>query len=174
VAGSDDILALQALIERSARALSVGYYSAEQIDSLMRYVFGVDTQLIADGTFFLIESDTGALRACGGWSRRATLYGGDQAKRGPDPLLDPAIDPARIRAFFVAPEAVRQGLGLWLLETCIDAAKDAGFTAVTLAATLPGVPLYTRFGFAALAPIENILPDGVTVSYVPMLRAIAS
>lgn len=111
----DDVAALQELIARSGRGLSAGFYTEAQIEGLVRLVFGVDTQLIADGTYFLIESE-GRPVACGGWSRRRTLYGGDQHKRGPDPLLDPASEPARIRAFFVAPEMARRGFATRLLE----------------------------------------------------------
>jgi hypothetical protein len=95
-----DVPELQKLIEQSARGLSVGYYTASQIESSLRYVFGADTRLIADGTYYIVETE-GRMVACGGWSRRRTLFGGDQMKQDEDPLLDPATDDARIRAFFV-------------------------------------------------------------------------
>lgn len=116
-----DIPALAALIERSGRALSVGHYSARQAEAITRHVFGVDTQLIDDGTYFVIDCD-GRIVACGGWSRRRTLFGGDQAKAGADPLLDPATEPARIRAFFVDPAMARKGLGCRLMAACTVAA----------------------------------------------------
>jgi hypothetical protein len=102
----DDVAAIDALIAESARALSGGYYSAAQIESLLRFVFGPDTQLIEDGTYFVIERDA-RLVGAGGWSRRRTLFGGDQLKDGKDPLLDPRSEAARIRAFFVHPAAAR-------------------------------------------------------------------
>src|SRR5512136_665721 len=105
-ATGEDIPALNALIVRSARALSQGYYTPAQIDAAVRYVFGVDSRLVADGSYLVVrEGDE--IVACGGWSRRRTLYGGDQRPMGPDELLDPATDAARIRAFFVAPEHAR-------------------------------------------------------------------
>src|SRR5258708_9062926 len=98
----DEVAELQALIARSARGLSVGYYRPAQTEAAIRHVFGVDSQLIADRTYFLIEAD-GRIVACGGWSRRRTLFGGDQAKAGDDSLLDPVIQPPRVRSFFLPP-----------------------------------------------------------------------
>ena len=170
-AQQDDIAALQDLIERSARALSVQDYSGQQIDSLVRYVYGVDSQLIADGTYFVIEREDEPL-ACGGWSKRGTLFGGDQAKGAIDPLLDPSTDAARIRAFFVHPDAARQGLGRRLLETCIAAARQAGFRRLELMATLPGERLYRALGFQSAPAVEHQMPDGVRVRFVPMFMPI--
>ncbi|HEY1142140.1 MAG TPA: GNAT family N-acetyltransferase [Lysobacter sp.] len=157
-----DIPALASLIELSGRALSVGHYSPEQADAITRHVFGVDTQLIDDGTFFVIEHDD-RIVACGGWSRRRTLFGGDQTKAGPDPLLDPAIEPARIRAFFVHPSMARRGLGRQLMAACMAASNDAGFRALELVATVPGEPLYLASGFTVLERFELELPGGVAV-----------
>jgi len=157
-----DIPALGSLIDLSGRALSVGHYSPEQADAITRHVFGVDTQLIDDGTFFVIEHDD-RIVACGGWSRRRTLFGGDQAKAGPDPLLDPAIEPARIRAFFVHPSMARRGLGRQLMAACIAASKHAGFRALELVATVPGEPLYLASGFTVLERFELQLPGDVAV-----------
>src|SRR5688500_8442066 len=106
-AETSDIYALSQLIELSGRALSAGYYSLEQADAITRHVFGVDTQLIDDQTYFVIDGESHIV-ACGGWSKRRTLFGGDQTKTGSDPLLDPATEPARIRAFFVHPSIARQ------------------------------------------------------------------
>jgi GNAT superfamily N-acetyltransferase len=170
-AQQDDIAGLQVLIEQSARALSAQDYTSQQIDSLIRYVYGVDSQLIADGTYFVIERD-GVPRACGGWSKRGTLFGGDQAKGAFDPLLDPRTDAARIRAFFVHPSAARQGLGRRMLEACIAAARQAGFRKLELMATLPGERLYRALGFQALHAIEHEMPDGVRVRFVPMFMPI--
>jgi len=164
-----DVPALQTLIARSARELSVGYYSRAQADAAIRHVFGVDSQLIADGTYFVLELD-GAIVACGGWSRRRTLFGGDQAKSETDPLLDPAIEPARIRAFFVDPRHARQGFGRQLIEACTRAADAAGFQSLELVATLPGEPLYAASGFTVAERFELSLPDDVRVPVARMRR----
>jgi len=170
-AAEGDVPALQDLIARSARELSVGFYTPEQAEAAIRYVFGVDSQLLADQTYLLIEEE-GEIVACGGWSRRRTLFGGDQAKSGPDPLLDPAAEPARIRAFFVEPRMARRGLGRKLLEVCEEAARAAGFRALELVSTLPGEPLYRACGFAELERFTLELPGGVCVPVVRMRRGI--
>jgi GNAT superfamily N-acetyltransferase len=168
-----DLPEIEALIERSARSLSVGFYTPAQVESLLRYVFGADTQLIADGTYYVCESD-GTLAAAGGWSRRRTLYGGDQAKQGDDLLLDPDRDPARIRAFFVDPDWARQGLGRRLHEACASAAAQAGFRSMALVATLPGEPLYRALGFTVTERFSLELPDGVNVPVCHMSRALVT
>lgn len=170
-----DVPALRRLIEASVRGLSVGFYSDRQIESALRYVFGVDSQLIADGTYFLIEGEGEDIAAAGGWSRRATLYGGDQHKTSSrDPLLDPATDAARIRAFFVDPRYARRGLARRLFAACHDAALHAGFRSFELGATLPGVPLYEALGFTALERVDAAMPDGVVLPVVRMSRPIRS
>ena len=169
LATAADLPAIQRLIPLSARGLSGDWYSAEQVESAIRYVFGPDTQLIADGTYFVAEAE-GQLVGCGGWSRRSTLYGGDQMKGAADPLLDPARDAARIRAFFVHPAWARRGIGALILRACMEAAARAGFPKAELMATLPGVPLYRRFGFEALEALEATLPDGVPLPFVRMGR----
>lgn len=166
-----DIPALQALIALSGRALSVGFYTSEQAEAITQHVFGVDTQLIDDQTYFAIEHDD-RIVACGGWSKRRTLFGGDQAKTGADPLLDPATEPARIRAFFVDPAMARRGLGRLLMETCIAASRQAGFRALELVATLPGEPLYVASGFAVLERFELDLPGNVRVPVSRMRMAL--
>lgn len=166
-----DTPALNALIERSARSLSVGYYTPAQIDAAVRFVFGVDTRLVDDGTYFVVlEGD--ALAGCGGWSRQRTLYGGDQRPIGGADWLDPAREPARIRAFFVAPEFARRGVGRLLLQHCVDAARTAGFIRLELAATLPGVPFYSALGFTPTDTIADRVPDGTILDFVRMTRAI--
>lgn len=167
----EDIPALETLILRSARQLSRPYYTPEQTDAAIRYVFGVDSQLIEDQTYFLIEQE-GEPVACGGWSRRRTLYGGDQAKSGPDALLDPATEPARVRAFFVDPEQARKGLGRRLLDECARRAHAAGFGALELVATLPGEPLYLACGFAVTERFDLALPGGVLLPVARMHRAL--
>jgi GNAT superfamily N-acetyltransferase len=171
LATPDDIGTLTVLIEQSARVLSAGFYSAQETEAVVRHVFGVDSQLIADGTYFVIEAD-GRLAACGGWSRRSTLFGGDQFKAQADALLDPARDAARIRAFFVHPDFARQGLGRMLLEASMNAARDEGFTALELMATLPGEPLYRAFGFEALERRELPFGPDIRVAMLRMRRAI--
>jgi GNAT superfamily N-acetyltransferase len=166
-----DIPALAALIDLSGRALSVGYYTPEQADAITRHVFGVDTQLVDDATYFAIEDD-GRIVACGGWSRRRTLFGGDQTKTGPDPLLDPATEPARIRAFFVHPSMARRGLGRQLMAACIDAATRAGFGSLELASTMPGEPLYLAAGFTVVERFALTLPGGIEVPLARMRRAL--
>jgi GNAT superfamily N-acetyltransferase len=162
-----DIPSLSHLIEQSVRGLSVGYYTNSQIESALRYVFGPDTQLIADQTYYVIESETGALTAAGGWSRRQTLYGGDQMKGDTDSLLDPTTEAARIRAFFVHPAWARRGLGRELFDRCkVDAARS-GFSKLELMATLPGEPFYLALGFEQLEQSVTTLPDGVKM---PMVR----
>ena len=171
-----DLSALQTLIPLSVRALSRSHYSDIQIESAIRHVFGVDTQLIADGTYFVAAVGEGAGReiiGCGGWSRRRTLYGGDQWKVGEDALLDPVHEPARIRAFFVHPEWARQGVATHLMAPCLQSARAAGFERLELMATLPGEPLYRAFGFAALERVEATLPDGVAIPFVRMGRALS-
>jgi GNAT superfamily N-acetyltransferase len=167
----DDIPAMEALIARSGIALSEGFYSMEQAEAVTRHVFGVDTQLVADQTYFLIEQD-GKLLACGGWSKRSTLFGADRTKQGADPLLDPATEPARIRAFFVDPSAARQGLGRMLLRHCTDAAAAGGFRTLELAATMPGVPLYLACGFEVVEPFEITLPGPIQVPLARMRKGI--
>eukprot|EP01037_Dinobryon_pediforme_P003762 gene3762-3808_t len=147
------------MIALSVRRLSTGYYTEKQIESAIKFVFGVDTQLVADGTYYVVEKD-GHMAGCGGWSKRKTLYGGDQHKEVADPLLDPKIDAARIRAFFVHPDFARQGVGRYLINVCELAAIENGFTSFELGATLPGVPLYLAMGYHTAERADAHLPDG--------------
>ncbi len=147
LATMEDIEALQQLISVSARGLNSEHYTSEQVESILKYVYGVDTQLILDGTYFIVQ-DGPAFIGCGGWSRRNTLYGGDQLKADDvDNLLNPAADAARIRAFFVHPDWARKGIGSLLMRACEQAAREAGFHRMELMATLTGELLYARFGF---------------------------
>jgi GNAT superfamily N-acetyltransferase len=171
VAAEEDLPGIRELIPLSVRGLSGGYYTPQQVESAIRYVFGPDTQLIADGTYFVAERG-GVLAGCGGWSMRRTLYGGDQAKEAEDPLLDANAEPARIRAFFVHPEHARQGVASAIYHACVAAARAAGFRSLELMATLPGEPLYRAFGFRAVEPVESTLPDGVRVRFVRMAREV--
>jgi GNAT superfamily N-acetyltransferase len=169
-AGAEDLAAIGALIPLSVRHLSHGFYSDLEIASALKYVFGPDTQLVRDGTYYVLEAD-GELAGCGGWSRRRTLYGGDQKKRGRDPELDPRMDPARIRAFYVSPGWARKGIGARLLNASIAGAAAAGYRRLELMATLPGVPFYLKNGFIADEEVRDVLPDGVGLRFVKMSRA---
>jgi len=169
VARSADVPALEILIARSGRELSAGFYTPAQAAAITQHVFGVDTQLIADATYFVIEHGEHIV-ACGGWSKRRTLYGGDQAKSGPDPLLDPDCEPARIRAFFTAPDMARRGLGRRLMDHCTTAARGAGFRALELVSTLPGEPLYLASGFTIVERFELALPGKIQVPVSRMRR----
>ncbi|HJR42978.1 MAG TPA: GNAT family N-acetyltransferase [Gemmatimonadaceae bacterium] len=173
-ATAGDVPALGALIERSAAGLSVGFYTAAQVASATRHVFGVDTQLIADGTYYAVERGS-TLVAAGGWSIRRTLFGGDQLKQDGDigdALLDPGTSPARIRAFFVDPSWARRGLGRLLYTECERAARAAGFRAFELVATLPGEPLYAALGFTVTERYALDLPEGVSLPVARMIRTI--
>lgn len=171
LAHANDVADLQALLARSARGLSVGYYTPAQTEAAVRYVFGVDSQLIADRTYFVIHDDA-QLVACGGWSRRRTLFGGDQAKGSSDPLLDPTTEPARIRGFFVDPRMTRRGLGRQLMSAAIDAARAAGFRALELVSTLPGEPLYLATGFSVIERFELTLPGNIRLPVTKMRRTL--
>jgi GNAT superfamily N-acetyltransferase len=171
---SADLPHLCVLIESSVRALSTGYYTAAQIESALRYLFGPDTRLIDDRTYFVIEDEAGALVAAGGWSRRRTLYGGDQMKAADDPLLDPETDSARLRAFFVHTTWSRRGLARRLFEQCATEATRAGFHSLELAATLPGELLYLALGFAPTDRTEARLPDGESLALVHMRCSLPS
>jgi GNAT superfamily N-acetyltransferase len=166
LASLDDIPQLQGLIAESVRALSANYYSEEQIDSALRYIFGVDTQLINDRTYFVAETTEapGTIVGAGGWSKRETLYGGDQRKaQKPDPLLDPSKDAARVRAFYVSPQWSRRGIGRMILMACEEAVWKAGFKRIELMSTLPGEPLYAAMGYKQIAPAEMNMPDGQSI-----------
>ena len=166
-ATNGDVTTLQQLITVSARGLSAGYYTAAQTESAIRYVFGVDTQLVSDGTYFAVEED-GEIIACGGWSKRNTLFGGDQFKQVADPLLDPKKDAARVRAFFVHPGKARRGVGQLLLNACEQAALANGFSRIEMGATLPGVPFYLAMGYSEIERIKLPLPDGEIMDVVKM------
>lgn len=165
----DDIPQLNKMIDLSVRGLSTGYYTPAQIESALIYVFGVDTQLVIDGTYFVAEID-GFTVGCGGWSKRNTLYGGDQHKEIEDPLLDPKTDAARIRAFFVHPDHARKGIGTHIINVCESAAKNNGFSFFELGATLPGVPLYKAMGYIELERADAHLPNGQVLEIIKMRK----
>ena len=173
-----DVPACRALIESSARALQAHDYTAAQIEGALESVFGVDTQLIADGTYFAAVADPAVadpnvpplIVGCGGWSKRKTLYGGDRWTAREDSLLDPRHDAAKIRAFFIHPDWARRGIGTLLLDTCEAAARSAGFSRFEMGATLTGAKL---FGAKGYAPIENLdvpLPNGLSLPVIRMFK----
>ena len=167
----EDIPSLTALIDLSVRKLQAADYSPAQIDASLRTVYGVDTQLIHDSTYFAVEEDA-AIVACGGWSKRRTLYGGDQAIERDDAMLDPASEAARIRAFFVHPGWIRRGIGTLILKHCEAAAIAEGFQSLEMGATLTGVQFYARHGYVEVDRAEEPLPNGESLTVVHMSRAL--
>lgn len=163
--------AIQALIEVSVWALSTGDYSAEQIEAALRGVWGLDTRLIEDRTYYVAENN-GRLVGCGGWSFRKTLFGADSLDDREDVMLDPATDAARIRAFFVHPDFARQGIGRQILETCEQAARQQGFTRFELGGTLPGARLYRSCGYVSGKSYEYDCGDGISMTIIPMYKFI--
>jgi GNAT superfamily N-acetyltransferase len=166
-----DAPAIESLIADSVHGLQAADYTAEQRAGALGTVFGVDRQMIADGTYFVVELE-GRLAACGGWSRRRTPFGGDRSPQKDDSFLDPARDHARVRAFFVHPEFARRGLGTLLLETCEAAARSAGFTRAELTSTLTGVALYEVRGYEARERFDLPLANGAALPVVRMEKAL--
>ena len=173
VAQINEVAALQQLIARSVRQLGAGFYTTRQIELALVHVFGVDTQLIHDQTYYVLD-DAGSYAGCGGWSKRRTLYGGDQHKSGEDDLLDPATEAARIRAFFIDPAYARRGLGRQLLAACEAAAREAGFTRCEMGATLSGVPLYEACGYQTVKAFAVPLPEGEALPIVQMEKTLGT
>jgi GNAT superfamily N-acetyltransferase len=150
----DDLAALNALMDLAITELLKPYLDAQQIAS-SRTIMGVDTQLIRDGTYFVVE-EGGKLAGCGGWSRRATMYGGDASPGRDAALLDPAREPARVRAMYTHPAFVRRGVGRLILTLCEAAARAEGFRRAELVATMAGLPLYLACGYQ---PVEHFTDD---------------
>ena len=165
----EDREAIQRLIADSARLLSRDYYRDIQIESAIESVFGVDTDLIDDGTYFVAEHQDG-LVGCGGWSKRKTLFGGDQFTNRASGMLDPASEAAKIRAFFIHPRYARKGIAGQILEHCEREARNSGFRSLELMATLPGVPFYTAAGFTSQEPFELELRGGVVLELLSMRK----
>ena len=164
-----DIPALRVLIDASVRGLQAADYTPNQIEGALQSVYGVDSQLIADGTYFVIEVlDNPAMVGCGGWSKRKTLFGGDHWTGREDALLEPRQDAAKIRAFFVHPGWVRRGIGSMILDACESAAAAAGFTLFEMGATLTGVPLYRARGYVSLEQLDVALKNGETLPVIRM------
>ena len=189
-----DIPVLRALIEASVRGLQAGDYTPTQIEGALDTVYGVDTQLITDGTYFVaeaglagsvsalsarpsaqsarsaIDSTVPTIVGCGGWSKRKTLFGGDRWTARQDDLLNPQRDAAKIRAFFVHPAWARRGIGSMILEACENAARSAGFTRLEMGATLTGVPFYAAKGYVPMEHVEVPLSNGASLPIVRMTK----
>jgi GNAT superfamily N-acetyltransferase len=169
-----DAPALHALIEASVRGLQKNDYTAQQIEGALGTVLGLDTQLVADRTYFVVEARAACARiivGCGGWSRRKTLFGSDHAPIRENEFLDPATDAAKIRAFFIHPDWARRGIGSKILEACESAARTAGFSRFEMGATLTGVPLYLARGYRILERIEVPLCNGAALPVVRMTKS---
>lgn len=172
-----DIPAIETLIKCSVHTLQAEHYNLAQRKAALGTVFGVDSQLIADRTYFVVEKHD-ELIACGGWSFRSTLFGADggklqvgqPAEQQTEQLLNPEVDAARIRAFFVLPNYARQGLGKQLLQTCEASAIAYGFKHFKLVATVAGEPLYERYGFQAMERYEVAMSDGEKLPVVAMTK----
>jgi len=169
LARMDDVPALEELIPLSVRALQAAHYSPAQMEAALGPVFGVDRQLIADGTYFVVE-DAGRIVGCGGWSRRKAVFGGDRARTGADELIDPSRNPARIRAFFVHPDFARRGIGRAILTACESAIVAANFSSAELVATLAGEPLYAAFAYEVVERYEVPMSDELTLPVVKMRK----
>ena len=180
-----DIPVLESLIETSVRGLQAQDYSPAQIESALKSVYGVDSQLIADGTYLLVETESdpvgpqprsarsgSLIVGCGGWSKRKTLYGGDHWTGRQDEPLDPRKDAAKIRAFFIHPAWARRGIGGLILEACEAAARSAGFTRFEMGATLTGVPFYLAKGYTAFEHLQVPLVGGGSLPIVRMAKAV--
>jgi GNAT superfamily N-acetyltransferase len=170
VALLDDVPGLHALIARSIRELGAADYTAPQIEAALQGAFGVDTGLIRDGTYFVALTEADEIVACGGWSRRRTLFGSDARSERDESWLDPRTEAARIRGFFVDPAHVRRGLGRAILERSEAEARHHGFRAFALMATLPGVRLYESCGYRGGEPVDHPLPGGLTIRFLPMTK----
>lgn len=169
-ARTSDIPAIRTLMDRAIRELMRGFLAPEEIEASFE-VMGLDTQLIADGTYFAIEEE-GRIVGCGGWSARATLYGGDHTKGRSDAMLDPARDAARVRAMYTDPVRARQGIGRAILAACETAAASAGFSRAELMATMAGVPLYGACGYTPIERTTATSSKGVQIPLVRMGKAL--
>ena len=168
-----DIPTLRVLIDASVRGLQAKDYTPAQIEGALQTVYGVDSQLIEDGTYFVVEVES-VIVGCGGWSKRKTLFGGDRWTGREDSLLNPQKDAAKIRAFFVHPNWVRRGIGSTILETCEQAASAAGFTRFEMGATLTGVPLYRARGYVALESLAAPLANKESLAVIRMEKRMSS
>ena len=170
LARPDDMPALSALMDRAIGELLQDFLPPEGVKASFE-IMGLDTQLIADGTYFVVE-DGDAIAGCGGWSRRATLFGGDHSAGRDAALLDPTKDAARVRAMYTHPDHTRKGVGRMVLDACEDAARAEGFASVEMAATMGGVPLYRACGYHDIEPFEAVTSTGYRVPLIRMGKAL--
>ena len=171
VATVEDVAGIRGVIDASVRELQAGDYSAAQIEAALATVFTIDSQLIADGTYFVALADSGELAGCGGWSKRKTLYGGDnQVEKIVPELLDPAVDAAKVRAIFVHPRFARMGLGSLILEASEKAAAAAGFRRFEMGSTLTGVALYGLKGYVEVERVDVPVGRGESIEVVRMVK----
>jgi GNAT superfamily N-acetyltransferase len=171
VASEEDLPKIRELIEASVRGLQTGDYTPAQIEASLKTVFTTDSQLIADGTYFVASTEEGEIAGCGGWSRRKTLYGGDhQMEKIERELLDPAVDAAKVRAIFVHPRFARMGLGGLILKAAEQAAADAGFLRFEMGSTLTGVALYSLKGYREMERVRVPVGDGEQIEVVRMVK----
>ena len=166
-----DLPALRALMDRAIGELQRGFLTPAEVEASFD-IMGLDNQLIADRTYFLVEAG-GQLAGCGGWSRRATLFGGDHTSGRDAALLDPATDAARIRAMYTSPDFVRRGVGRLVIDTCEAAAAAEGFKRCEMAATLAGEPLYRSCGYELIEPFEGVTKSGARVPLKRMGKTLA-
>jgi GNAT superfamily N-acetyltransferase len=185
LAAPEDVAVLRELIDKSVRGLQTQDYTPAQIEGALATVFGVDSQLIADGTYIVAEADSEdsgrpeaknvaagkLIVGCGGWSKRRTLYGSDHWTGREDSLLDPLRDAAKIRAFFIHPDWARRGVGTLILQACEDAARAAGFTRYEMGATLTGAKLFGIKGYVAVKPISIPLVNGESLPVMHMEKS---
>jgi GNAT superfamily N-acetyltransferase len=171
LATRDDIPALAPLMRAAIEELQKGFLDEAQIES-SHAIMGLDKQLIDDGTYFIVECD-GQLAGCGGWSRRATLYGGDHSAGRDSAMLDPSRDAARVRAMYTDPRFTRRGVGRLILSLCESAAAAEGFRRLQLMSTLAGLPFYLAAGFRAVEEVEDPA-GGVPVPLVRMEKEMSS
>jgi GNAT superfamily N-acetyltransferase len=173
LATPSDLPALHTLIEASVRGLQANDYTPSQIEGALGTVLGVDTQLITDQTYFIAESSKeNRIAACGGWSKRKTLFGADRAPGREPELLNPATDAAKVRAIFVHPDFARRGLGSLILATVEDAARAAGFNHFEMGSTLTGIPLYTLKGYIEIERIAVPLWSGDVLPIAKMVKSV--
>lgn len=177
LATREDIPALRELIALSVRVLQRGDYSSDQLEAALGTVYGVDTQLIVDGSYYVVETTSESkgkfIVACGGWSKRNTLFGSDDGPNRDSSLLDPGSDAAKIRAFFVHPDCVRRGLATRILRACEEAACALGFRRFEMGATLTGVPMYAACGYTKEETLQTPLGNGLALTVVRMSKRVA-
>jgi GNAT superfamily N-acetyltransferase len=171
IATHDDIPALKTLMALSIRGLMPAFLTPDQVDGSFESM-GVDTLLIDDGTYFVVEDDAAGIVGCGGWGKRVTLYGGDQMAGRDDRLSDPATEPARIRAMYTHPDHARRGIGRMVIAAGVAAARAHGFTRIQLGATLAGAPLYRAVGFGVIDEHQRPASNGAMITLLVMEKSL--